>query len=147
MFFFQILYVWIFLGIWFLLFELGTPGLFYFLSFSIAAFITAIATFFITTIIYQVLFFLLATVFAFLLLHVVFLPLLQSDKKNYKSNVEALIGKQGYVVMSIGKYHSGQVKMNGEVWSARSEKNEVIEKNREVMVIAVKGVHLIVKKV
>jgi membrane protein implicated in regulation of membrane protease activity len=64
----------------------------------------------------------------------------------YVSNVDALIGKHGRVVVSIEGDNSGQVKVDGEVWSARSHDHTSIEKDSLVVIRRVSGVHLIVKK-
>lgn len=63
-----------------------------------------------------------------------------------KTNVEAVIGQSGPVVKGIERYATGQVKINGQIWSALSEDGEPIETGMKVQVVAVEGVKLIVKK-
>lgn len=63
-----------------------------------------------------------------------------------KTNVEAVIGQSGPVVKGIERYATGQVKINGQIWSALSEDGEPIETGLKVQVVAVEGVKLIVKK-
>lgn len=63
-----------------------------------------------------------------------------------KTNVEAVIGLSGPVVKGIERYATGQVKINGQIWSALSEDGEPIETGIKVQVVAVEGVKLIVKK-
>lgn len=63
-----------------------------------------------------------------------------------KTNVEAVIGQSGPVVKGIERYATGQVKINGQIWSALSEDGEPIETGIKVQVVAVEGVKLIVKK-
>jgi membrane protein implicated in regulation of membrane protease activity len=60
------------------------------------------------------------------------------------SNVKALIGQQGMTLSSISPLQYGQVKVNGEIWTAVSE--EEIKNNTRVIVIDINGVKLLVKK-
>lgn len=68
--------------------------------------------------------------------------------KDVKMNNKALMDKNGVVTQEIDNLNSkGQVKVSGELWSAISEDDEVIEKGATVLVKDVKGVKLVVKKV
>ena len=60
------------------------------------------------------------------------------------TNVDALIGETGIVTEEIRPLTVGQVKINGQVWSALGKDDETIEKDRLVKVIAIEGVKLIV---
>jgi membrane protein implicated in regulation of membrane protease activity len=64
--------------------------------------------------------------------------------KDHVSNVQALIGQHGQVIKTITKLEFGQVKLNGEIWTAASE--EEIDVQTKVSVIGIDGVKLIVKK-
>ncbi len=73
-------------------------------------------------------------------------PLLKKFEKNdsVKTNAYSLEGKTGIVTIDINPLTAtGQVKVNGEVWSAKAEEN--IEKNTEIEVLKIDGVKLIVK--
>jgi membrane protein implicated in regulation of membrane protease activity len=61
-----------------------------------------------------------------------------------KTNVDAIIGKQGIVLLSLTPGLIGQVKVGDEEWRARSEEN--IEKGEVVVVTDIKGVTLNVEK-
>ena len=68
-------------------------------------------------------------------------------KEPEKTNVEGLIGEKAYVTEEINNIKSkGAVKLKGLEWSARSENEEIIEADTEVVVKAVSGVKLIVCK-
>jgi len=68
-------------------------------------------------------------------------------KSNVKTNYESIIGKQGIVTKSIDNYQAlGQVKVSGQIWTARSTNDEKIEEGSYVKVVDVKGVKLIVEK-
>lgn len=70
------------------------------------------------------------------------------DVKKTNTNVYSIIGKKALVIKTIDPIHSvGQIKINGEVWTAESEDNQIIEKGSEVEILEIKGVKTIVKPV
>ncbi|MCO1577518.1 NfeD family protein [Crossiella sp. SN42] len=61
-----------------------------------------------------------------------------------KTNVEALVGGKA-VVLSTVDAHSGQVKIGGEIWSARAyDETQVIEAGRAVTVMDIAGATAVV---
>lgn len=70
------------------------------------------------------------------------------NKDNTKMNKNSLIGKTGIVIKDINTIEAkGQVKVNGELWSAfSSNPKEIIEKDSTVVVEDLEGVKLKVKK-
>jgi len=75
-------------------------------------------------------------------------PLVNKYMKNSKTivtNSNALIDKTGIVTISIDPLEAiGQVKVNGQIWSAKSEENTIIEKDTKVKILKIDGVKLIV---
>ncbi len=63
-----------------------------------------------------------------------------------KTNVNSLIGKKCIVTRTIEEFKYGEVKVDGNYWTAKSENNETIEENSVVEIIEVSGVKLIVRK-
>ena len=62
-----------------------------------------------------------------------------------KTNVEAIIGKTGFVIETISPAAFGQAKIGGIMWtSAAADPEAVIESGTEITVIGVEGVKLIV---
>ena len=59
------------------------------------------------------------------------------------SNVDALIGQQGIALKELKPFQFGQVKLNGEIWTAVS--NEEIAADSLVIVEAIEGVKLRVR--
>jgi membrane protein implicated in regulation of membrane protease activity len=53
---------------------------------------------------------------------------------------------QGLVVKAIALHTAGLVKVNSELWAARTVNGEVVEVDSMVEVIDVRGAHVIVKK-
>lgn len=114
--------------------------------FGIGALFAMIVSFFTTNIIIQ------ATVF--LITSTIFIlatkPLVKKfvDVKKTNTNVFSIIGKKALVIKDIDPIHSsGQIKLNGEVWSAETENNEIIKEGSEVEVLKINGVKAIVKLV
>lgn len=70
------------------------------------------------------------------------------DVKPTNTNAFSIIGKKALVIKEINSIQSsGQIKINGEVWSAEAENNEIIPENSEVEILYIKGVKAIVKGV
>lgn len=70
------------------------------------------------------------------------------DVKTTSTNAFSIIGKKALVIKDINSVHSsGQIKINGEVWSAESENDETIPEGSEVEILNIKGVKAIVKEV
>ena len=68
-------------------------------------------------------------------------------KNSHKAtNADMVIGKQAIVVETICPIEGkGQVKVDGKIWSAKSENSENILKDELVTIEKIEGVHLIVK--
>jgi len=69
-------------------------------------------------------------------------------EETIKTNVFSIIGKIGIVTEEINSIHSkGQIKVDGEVWSATSNTETIIPKGSEVEILEVKGVKVIVSHI
>lgn len=64
--------------------------------------------------------------------------------KDTTSNVKALVGQHGISTTDIMPLHFGQVKVNGEIWTAIAD--SAIESGTRIEVIDIDGVKLIVKQ-
>jgi membrane protein implicated in regulation of membrane protease activity len=62
-----------------------------------------------------------------------------------KTNVDSLIGKHALVVKTIGEFERGEAKINGQIWSARSEDNAEITEGSKCEILRIEGVQLIVR--
>lgn len=62
-----------------------------------------------------------------------------------KTNIDSLIGKEAVVTANIEPFKTGQVKLNGQIWTALSQDNTAIDIDKRVEVIRIEGVKLIVK--
>src|SRR5205085_12335540 len=107
------IYFWLVVAIFFLLLEMGSPGLFFFLSFFFGGLVAAIATWWIPSVIGQIVLFFIGTIVALALLRYCVVPLVGKDRPHERTNVYALLGKRGFVITNIGEKQSGMVKING----------------------------------
>lgn len=70
------------------------------------------------------------------------------NKDRVRTNVESMIGRQAIVISEINNLHGiGQVTVNGQEWSARSNDDNIrLVVGAVVEVVAIDGVKLIVKE-
>lgn len=114
--------------------------------FGIGALFAMLVSFFTTNIIIQTTVFIITSTIFILATK----PLVKKfvDVKKTNTNVFSIIGKKALVIKDIDPIHSsGQIKLNGEVWSAETENDEIIKEGSEVEVLKINGVKAIVKLV
>lgn len=71
-----------------------------------------------------------------------------TNKKTVATNSYSLINKHGIVTMDINPIEAtGLVRVNGEIWSAKSQDESIIVKGTEIEVLDIDGVKLIVSPV
>ena len=69
-----------------------------------------------------------------------------AEKDNKKTNVYSLVGRKALVTEDIDwASGNGQIKFDGQVWSARTEEQVNIEKGTEVEIEKIEGVKAFVK--
>lgn len=136
--------VWLIIAGLFFVAEIITVGFLVF-WFGVGALIAMIVSFFTSNIIIQTAVFILSS--SILLLATK--PFVKKfvDVKPTKTNAFSIIGKKALVIKEINSHSVGQIKINGEVWSAESENDEIIPKDSEVEILHIKGVKVIVKSV
>jgi len=140
----NLLFIWLIIAMFFLLLEMGAPGLFFFLAFFFGALITAVSTFFIGSLAAQAVIFLVGSGVSFLILHFWVRRKIKATRKESATNIYALEGKRAKVIKPILPVGVGQVKVFGEIWSARSHTGEAIAEGEVVEIVNVKGSHLVV---
>ena len=65
-----------------------------------------------------------------------------------KTNAFSLIGKTAIVTKSIdSKLGVGQIKVNGEIWSAKTTETDIISEGSEVEIVEIDGVKVVVKPI
>ena len=137
--------IWLILAGIFFIGEIATTGFLVF-WFGVGALLAMASSFFTSSIILQTVIFIISST----ILILVTKPFVKKfvDIKTTNTNAYSIIGKNALVIKEIDPIQSiGQIKVDGEVWSAESQNNEVIPKGSEVKVIAIEGVKAIVKPV
>ena len=127
-----------------MMFEMGAPGLFFFLSFACAAFITACISLIYVEPVVQGVTFIVSTVLSFAVLRY---WVKSGEHKKNSTNVYALQGKSARVISAVRSDIPGQVNIAGEVWSARSIHDQKIDVDQMVRILYVRGAHVIVEKI
>lgn len=136
--------IWCFLFLAAVLFELLSPGFFFFLSFACGCIAAACANFFSMSMSIQLSFFAVISLVSLILLKKFVSQSL--NRSSHATNTDALIGKKGTVLEDIESNHGGYAKINGEIWFSKSIHNDLIKAGDVVEVLGVKGSHIIVKK-
>ena len=135
-------YVWLILAGIFVIGEVLTAGFLIFWL-SLGSLIAMVVSFFTDNIIIQTTVFLISSVILILATK----PLVKkfANTETVKTNAEAIIGKKGLVTKDINSINStGQVKIEGELWSAIGKDDVDIPKDTEVEVNEIKGVKVVV---
>jgi membrane protein implicated in regulation of membrane protease activity len=139
--------LWLLIGVFCLLFEMISPGLFFFLSFFFGALFGALSSFVTVNWLAQAIVFLVGSFAAFLWLHYWVKRRVFSVRRHNRTNVQALQGQQGLVLREITPNNMGLVKVGGETWSARPTDACVITEGKKIVVVDNRGAHLVVKEI
>ena len=136
--------VWLIIAGLFFIGEIITVGFLVF-WFGVAALISMIVSLFTSNIIIQTTTFVISST----ILLFITKPFVKKfvDIKPTKTNAFSIIGKKALVIKEITPHSIGQIKINGEVWSAESENDEIISEGSDVEIILIKGVKAIVKSI
>ena len=136
-------YIWLILAGVFLIIEIMTVGFLIFWL-SIGSLFAMIISFFTENIIVQTAVFVISST----ILIFATKPFVKKFTKNnssIKTNVYSIIEKTGIVTQEINSIQAtGQIKVNGEIWSAIGENGTNIPEGTEVKVLDIKGVKAIV---
>jgi len=132
-------------GIFFIV-EMATVGFLVFWL-GIGALITMISSFLIQDIYIQTIIFVISSTLLIFLTKPFVNKFLNKGEK-VSTNSYSIIGKNGIVLKDIDPIHgTGQIKVNGEVWSAKTEGNEIIPKDAEIEITGIDGVKAVIKLV
>lgn len=134
--------VWITGSIILFVFEMLTPGGFFFACLGTGALVTAVCSIFPVAFWAQWVIFTMVSLVSIYTLRPFAKKYLKAHEK--KSNVDALIGKKAQITEAINPPALGLIKIEGEVWRAEAPEN--IEKGALVEVVAVEGTRLKVRK-
>lgn len=138
-------YVWLGILIFAIVFEVAVPGLIS-IWFVPSALVAMLLVFFKVPVYLQIMVFLGISLILLVLSRTIWKSYL-APKNAEPTNADALIGKIGIVTEAIDNVDAvGEVKVNGQHWSARSKNGENIEKGVNVKILSIEGVKLICEK-
>ena len=134
--------IWLIIAGLFFIGEIITVGFLVF-WFGVGALFAMIVSFFTSNIIIQTTVFIVSSA----ILLFVTKPFVKkfADVKPIKTNAFSIIGKKALVIKEINSHSVGQIKINGEVWSAETENDESISEGSEVEIVRINGVKAIVQ--
>lgn len=112
--------------------------------FSAGALVSILLKYFGVLLIGQIIGFVMVSILTFLLFRPMLMKHIKSPKS--KTNVDRNIGKTGEVIKDIEPLTFGQVKVNGQIWTAKSEDGTSITEGSIVEVVGIEGVKLVVIK-
>jgi membrane protein implicated in regulation of membrane protease activity len=61
-----------------------------------------------------------------------------------KTNVDSLIGQSALVLKEISEFESGEVKINGQIWTAQTEPGAKIASGQKCQIVRIEGAHVVV---
>lgn len=133
--------IWLIIAGLFFIGEIITVGFLVF-WFGVGALLAMIVSFFTSNIIIQTTVFIISSA----ILLFVTKPFVKKfvDVKPTNTNAFSIIGKKALVIKEINSHSVGQIKINGEVWSAEAENDETITEGSEVEIVKINGVKAIV---
>ena len=126
-----------------IIFELSSPGLFFFLSFAIGALAAAGISWFEFSPLVEIGLFLGVSAVSFMVLR---WYARHTGKEEVHTNIYALKGKKGVVLVRITPLEKGWVKIEGETWAAVPVDACIFEEGSIVEIVSVSGAHVKVRK-
>lgn len=132
-------------GVFFII-EMATIGFLVFWL-GIGAILAMITSFITDSVLIQLLVFVVTSIILLIFTRPLLNKFIKSTK-DVKTNAYSIIGKKGIVVLDINNTDgSGQIKVNGEVWSAKSDTDEIILQNTKIEVVDIDGVKAVVRRI
>lgn len=134
---------WLILSGIFFVFEMATVGFLVFWL-GIGALTAMIISFFVDNVIIQTAVFVVTSI-ALIFLTKPFVKRFAKPGANVKTNAYSIIGKNAIVTKEIDSNENiGQIRVGGDIWSAKTENEEVIPAHAEVKVLRIEGVKAVV---
>jgi membrane protein implicated in regulation of membrane protease activity len=140
--FISIRWIWVALTIVFALIEVFTLGLTT-LWFALAALIMVFLSSLPIPVVFQVVIFLFLSALFLIFTRPIAVKKLKVGRE--KTNVDSLIGQHALVIKPISEFEKGEIKIKGQIWSARSEDNSGIAEGTKCEVLRIEGVQAVVR--
>lgn len=136
--------IWLIIAILFFILEMMGPGFLLFWV-GVGALITMVVSIFVDSIAIQIGIFVISSTALLFCTR----PFVKKFTKHDTTvtNANSIVGCTGIVTKQINPLNgTGQIKVNGEVWSAKSSNNDIVEEGQLVNVLNINGVKAIVSK-
>jgi membrane protein implicated in regulation of membrane protease activity len=140
--FISIRWFWVILTVFFAVIEVFTLGLTT-VWFAISALVMVFLSFLPIPLVYQVMIFLAISAVLLFFTRPIAVKKLKIGRE--KTNVDSLIGKSALVTKKITEFDRGEVKLNGQIWTARMEDGSTLTEGSKCEVVRIEGVQAIVK--
>ena len=138
-------YIWLCGVILFAIIEASTLGI-NFIWFSVGSLAAMIAAMCSAELWLQLVVFILVSAFALYFTRPLVKKYIQG--KQHPTNADRIIGCEGVVTETINNLENcGQIRIYGQIWSAKSTSDEIIAKGEKVQILSISGVKAIVKKI
>lgn len=138
-------WIWIIIFILTLLIEVVTAGTLVSIWFSIGALVAYLAYLIGFDLVVQVIVFLIISIGSILAIRPVASTYFRGN--TVATNADRIVGQKAILTKGITSNHWGELNVYGLVWSCVEKDNQLLEKGTEVIVVAIEGAKLIVKKV
>ncbi|MBR1653397.1 MAG: NfeD family protein [Clostridia bacterium] len=136
--------IWLIIAILFFILEMMGPGFLLFWV-GVGALIAMVVSFFIDNIAIQIGVFTISSIALLFCTRPFANKFAKTD--NTVTNAKSVIGKKGIVTKQINSLKgTGQIKVGGESWTAKSSNEDIIEEGAQVTILDINGVKAIVEK-
>lgn len=136
--------IWLILAGIFIIFEMIIPTDFLIFWVGIGAAVTSVCSAFINNITIQIVIFCISSI-ALIFCTKPFIRKFMKDNSDLHTNAYSIIGKKGLVISDINPISGkGQIKVDNEVWSAKTNDSKIIQKDTIITVTAIEGVKAVV---
>jgi len=133
---------WVVLTVIFAVIEVLTFGLTT-IWFAIAALVMVFLSFLRMPLVSQILIFLVISAVLLFFTRPIAIKKLKIGKT--KTNVDSLAGKCALVIKKITEFDNGEIKVNGLIWTAKTEDGSTLTEGSKCEIVRIEGVHAIVK--
>lgn len=136
-------YIWLILAGIFAIAEIITPS-FLIIWLSAGSLCSMVTSFFTDNLVIQIAVFVISSAIFIFFTRPLAKKLTKKDK-DVVTNAFAIVGKKAVVIEDINStFGTGQIMVDGEVWAAKTETDDIIPKDTEVFILAIDGVKAVV---
>lgn len=136
--------IWFLFMFFFIILEIGHPGLLYFLALAGGSAAAYVASLLGSSLSIQYLVFFVTSILAIFLVYRFVRCISIQNKGSYRSNTDLLLGKTA-IIVSLQSLTSGQGKLGGEIWFVKYQGEGALQIGMKVSVVGVQGCHLQVR--